>query len=169
VSSLLRRGPHRSLHLAHLDSDIVPHCAGVCLTVPVRAENISYGFRRNLLGLKRPAVLLIALCVVANVCIRDFQVDPTRFWAGSLVCLALLVAGLVWLTVIQLAFVEDAGRTYALRLLVSSMRCAAKQDIAEDSEITHAYGDSPLHDSMNIKDVGSSAVSIFDSRFMLMA
>ena len=26
----------------------------------VRAENISYGFRRNLLGLKRPAVLLIA-------------------------------------------------------------------------------------------------------------
>jgi len=85
----------------------------------VRAENIAYGFRRNLLGLKRPAVLLIALCIVANVffCIRDFQVDPTRFLAGSLVCLALFAVGLVWLIVIQMAFVEDAGRTYALRLL----------------------------------------------------
>lgn len=85
----------------------------------VRAENISYGFRRNLLGLKRPALLLISLCVVANIffCIRDFQADPTRFWAGSLVCLAILTVGLVWLRVIQLAFVEDAGRTYALRLL----------------------------------------------------
>ena len=85
----------------------------------VRAENISYGFRRNLLGLKRPAVLLITLCVVANVffCIRDFQVDPTRVWAGSLVCLALVAAGFVWLSVIKMEFVEDAGRTYALRLL----------------------------------------------------
>jgi hypothetical protein len=85
----------------------------------VRTENISYGFRRNLLGLKRPAVLLIALCVVANVffCIRDFQVDPTRFWAWCLVCLALVAVGLVWLIVIKMPFVEDAGRSYALRLL----------------------------------------------------
>jgi hypothetical protein len=67
-----------------------------------------YWGSRNLLGLKRPAVLLIALCIVASVffCIRDFQVDPTRFWAGSLVCLALLAVGLVWHIVIQMAFVE---------------------------------------------------------------
>ena len=85
----------------------------------VRAENISYGFRRNLLGLKRPAVLLIALCVVANVffSIRDFQVDPTRVCAGSLVSLALLAVGLVWQIIIKMSFVEDAGRTFALRLL----------------------------------------------------
>jgi hypothetical protein len=85
----------------------------------VRAENISYGFRRNLLGLKPPAVILIALCVAANVffCIRDFQIDPTRVWAGFLVSIALVAVGLVWLFVIKMVFVEDAGRTYALRLL----------------------------------------------------
>jgi hypothetical protein len=85
----------------------------------VRAENVSYGFRRNLFGLKRPAVLLITLCIAANVffCIRKFQVDPTRFWAGSFVGVALAAVGLVWLTIITMAFVEDAGRTYALRIL----------------------------------------------------
>jgi hypothetical protein len=64
-------------------------------------------------------VLLIALCVVANVffSIRDFQVDPTRVCAGSLVSLALLAVGLVWQIIIKMSFVEDAGRTFALRLL----------------------------------------------------
>lgn len=85
----------------------------------VRAENISYGFRRNLLGLKPPALVLIASSVVANVffCVRHFQIDPTRVWAGSLVTVALVAFGLVWLFVIKMAFVEDAGRSYALRLL----------------------------------------------------
>jgi hypothetical protein len=85
----------------------------------VRAENTSYGFRRNLLGLKCPAVLLITSCIAANIffCIREFQVEPTRFWAGFLISLALVAVGFVWLTVINMAFVEDAGRTYALRLL----------------------------------------------------
>jgi hypothetical protein len=85
----------------------------------VRSENISYGFRRNLLGLKLPAVLLILLCIAVNsfFCIREFHGDTTRLWAGSLVCLALVAVGLVWLSVIKMDFVEDAGRTYALRLL----------------------------------------------------
>ena len=85
----------------------------------IRAENISYGFRRNLLGLKPPAVLLIALSIVANVffCVRNFQIDPTRVWAGLLTTIALVAVGLVWLLVIKMAFVEDAGRSYALRLL----------------------------------------------------
>jgi hypothetical protein len=100
----------------------------------VRAENISYGFRRNLLGLKRPAVLLIVLCVVANVffCVRGFQVGPTRVWAGSLVSLALFGVGLVWLMIIKLLFVEDAGRTFALRLLaqcdVLQIKATAKEE-----------------------------------------
>jgi len=85
----------------------------------VRAENISYGFRRNLLGLKPLALLLIASSVVANVffCVRNFQADPTRVWAGSLVTVALVAFGLVWLFVIKMVFVEDGGRAYALRLL----------------------------------------------------
>lgn len=85
----------------------------------VRVENISYGFRRNLLGLKIPAVVFIAMCVIANVflCVRDVHAADTRFWAGALVSVALIAAGLVWLIVIKMPFVEDAGRTYALRLL----------------------------------------------------
>jgi hypothetical protein len=100
----------------------------------VQIENISYGFRRNLLGLKLPALFLIAMCVIANVflCVRDLNGDVTRFWAGYLVGLALVTAGLVWLIVIRMSFVEDAGRTYALRLLAQcdslQSRSAAKAE-----------------------------------------
>ena len=85
----------------------------------VRAENISYGFRRNLLGLKAPAVVIVVICVAANVllCVRNIQNDPTRMWAGALVSAALLGVGLLWIFVIKMSFVEDAGRCYALRLL----------------------------------------------------
>ena len=104
----------------------------------VRAENISYGFRRNLLGLKRPAVLLIALCVVANVffCIREnFQVKrPYAILGGVSGALALVAVGLVWLIVIKMPFVEDAGRSYALSTL-SSMRRVAKQNNVQSREI----------------------------------
>jgi hypothetical protein len=85
----------------------------------VRLENISYGFRRNLLGLKAPALLLLSLCIPLNValCIRALHGDDTRFWAGCAVSSALVAALIVWIFVIRLPFVEDAGRSYALRLL----------------------------------------------------
>lgn len=85
----------------------------------VRMENISYGFRRNLLGLKYPALLLLGLCLVINVglCLQAVHIDETRFWAGCTVSFAIAGALLVWILVIRLHFVEDAGRAYALRLL----------------------------------------------------
>ena len=85
----------------------------------VRAENISYGFRRNLFGLKTPALLLLLICLIANIWLsyRSVGGDATRFWVGLVVSSALLIAALAWIFVITIHFVEDAGRTYAIRLL----------------------------------------------------
>lgn len=93
----------------------------------VQVENISYGFRRNLLGLKVPAVLLLVLCLAGNILRTDraFHTDETRFWAGVAISIAMAAALLVWVFVIQQAFVEDAGRTYAVRLLA---QCDLLQD-----------------------------------------
>jgi hypothetical protein len=106
----------------------------------VRAENISYGFRRNLFGLKMPAMFLIALCIAASgsFCIRHRYDDPTRFWAGSLLCLALVAAGIIWLNVITMAFVEDGGRSYALRLLA---QCDVLQSKSAAKSRKHSAAD----------------------------
>lgn len=95
----------------------------------VRLENISYGFRRNLLGLRQAAALIVGFCIVVNVffCIHSLQTDSTRAWAGGLVAAALLLSEGVWLTMINLAFVEDAGRAYALRLLAQCDVLQTKQ------------------------------------------
>jgi hypothetical protein len=99
----------------------------------VRAENISYGFRRNLLGLKIPAIILVAICIAANACfcLRDVHVDATRVWAGSVVTLALVVTEVLWIVVITMDFVEDGGRAYALRLLA---QCEVLQSRSTKSE-----------------------------------
>ncbi len=85
----------------------------------VRAENISYGFRRNLLGLKIPAMLLLIFCLIADVCltVRSLHGEGKLFAAGCVLAGVMSVAGLVWLFVVTMDFVEDAGRSYALRLL----------------------------------------------------
>lgn len=85
----------------------------------VKAENISYGFRRNLLGLKSPALVLIAICFLADAffTLKSFRVEETRFQLGCILAFALVAAAAIWIGTIHMDFVEDAGRTYALRLL----------------------------------------------------
>jgi hypothetical protein len=85
----------------------------------VKAENISYGFRRNLLGLKSPALGLITTCLLADAffTLRSFRVDETRFQLGCILAFALAAAAAIWIGTIRMDFIEDAGRTYALRLL----------------------------------------------------
>jgi hypothetical protein len=85
----------------------------------VKVENISYGFRRNLCGLKVPAILITILALAINVrlTIQNFGVDDTRLWLGCALSLALLADTLIWIFVVGIPFVEDAGRSYALRLL----------------------------------------------------
>jgi hypothetical protein len=85
-------------------------------------ENIGYGFRRNLLGLKLPGLILNALIVA--VCLGIFwhrwPVDLSRPFDAKLlavVVIAVLHASYLALFVTDAAVVE-AARTYARQLLL---------------------------------------------------
>jgi hypothetical protein len=97
----------------------------------VRAENISYGFRRNLLGMKTPAIALIICCLIADICltVRSFHGDGKLFEGGCALAGIIFISGLIWLFVIRMDFVEDAGRSYALRLLAQCDVLASKPQI----------------------------------------
>jgi len=83
----------------------------------LHSENISYGFRRNLLGLKPVAVVLLILALAANVYPLITRDDQSRMVAAGVVELLLLLALVAWLYVVRPAFVEDASLAYAQRFL----------------------------------------------------
>jgi hypothetical protein len=85
----------------------------------VRSESIYYGFRRNLLGLKGIALLLLATCITLNawLTLKALHTDENRFWVGCILCFAFCADAGGWLIIIRMPFVVDAGHTYALRLL----------------------------------------------------
>jgi hypothetical protein len=87
----------------------------------VHEENISYGFRRNLLALK-PVGLPVATAsaVVDGLALAHHwpQLD-TLFWCGAVVGAGLLMAIAAWLFLIRVAFVADASFCYAERLLAA--------------------------------------------------
>lgn len=85
----------------------------------VFTENINYGFRRNLLGLKWLGVCISVIGIGA--CLARLQFGPNRQWlfeplqlAGLAVCLGLL---LIWLLVIRPTWVWSAAVDYAKRLI----------------------------------------------------
>jgi hypothetical protein len=81
-------------------------------------ENISYGFRRNLMGLKPVALSILALAVVGNA-LLTYLAGPvsTMFWPGIALEVGLLAAACAWIWMINKAFVVDASLAYAQRLL----------------------------------------------------
>ncbi|HTE20312.1 MAG TPA: hypothetical protein VK689_18255 [Armatimonadota bacterium] len=82
-------------------------------------ENISYGFRRNLFGL-RPLGLLISLCGVAG-CVWKLDQDlQARLPVSPLVVASLLFCvgfAAFWIFVVNAAWVRQAADDYAIRLL----------------------------------------------------
>jgi hypothetical protein len=84
-------------------------------------KNISYGFRRNVLGLRRlgVAVSLVALAGTTIATIHETivggQLDGTLVF-GGLVALAAL---LFWTTVVKASWVEAAANAYARELLAA--------------------------------------------------
>jgi hypothetical protein len=85
-------------------------------------ENIGYGFRRNLLGLKLPGLLLNALILTACLAIfwHRWPIDLSRPFDAKLlavVVIAVLHATYLALFVTEAAVVE-AARTYARQLLL---------------------------------------------------
>lgn len=88
----------------------------------VKDELIDYGFRRNLLGLK-PIGVMVALAVLTAhlwLAATNFGGDETRFWTATVMAIAMTGVIGAWLFVVRMPFVEDASRTYAIRLLAAS-------------------------------------------------
>jgi hypothetical protein len=85
----------------------------------VRAENISYGFRRNLLGMKWIGLTIVILCIALSGWLTyvSFHVNEGHLWVGSVLCFALAGDLAAWLFIVRMPFVEDAGHSYAIRLL----------------------------------------------------
>jgi hypothetical protein len=68
----------------------------------VRAENISYGFRRNLLGLKAIALTILLICIALTgwLTFMAGHVDENRFGLGCVLILALTGDLAAWLLAI---------------------------------------------------------------------
>jgi hypothetical protein len=83
-------------------------------------ENINYGFRRNLWGLKPYAIVLIAVCVLGNFLYQLFSLGIERYnhWpAAFYVCEGMLIVVLIiWISVFTKHWVKVAAFAYAERL-----------------------------------------------------
>jgi len=80
-------------------------------------ENISYGFRRNLLGVKPVALALIVLAIAINLYLSITCIDHNRMVADSVLELLLILGLMAWGWVVRPDFVEDASMAYAQRFL----------------------------------------------------
>lgn len=79
----------------------------------VQEENIQYGFRRNLLGLKPVAIGVIALSACADAIYLAIVGIDGRLIAAVAVGIGMLT---VWLAIVRPEWVHQAGRSYAERL-----------------------------------------------------
>lgn len=84
-------------------------------------ENIAYGFRRNLRGLKPFALVILALVLAANVALvwRGGWTSP-MLETGVMLGGGLALLTLIWIFYVTKPFVEDASLAYAQRLLAQS-------------------------------------------------
>jgi hypothetical protein len=88
----------------------------------VLTENIAYGFRRNLYGMKRAAVIvaIVGIVVVVVKLTMDIRAETTELViidAAALFLLCLLLA--IWSVRVSSTWVKAAADAYAVRLLSS--------------------------------------------------
>ena len=81
------------------------------------SENIAYGFRRNMLGIKKASITFLLIAIGVNAYMIFHSLDQERKTAAEIVELASVTAFAVWLIVITPDFVEDASSAYATRFL----------------------------------------------------
>lgn len=81
-------------------------------------ENISYGFARNLLGLK-PYGLVISgmVCLASAWWLLDTPSGSTPFFLGLILCGASFLVLLFWLFLVTEKSVENASQVYAEKIL----------------------------------------------------
>ena len=85
----------------------------------VHRENIHYGFRRNLWGLKQPGIAIAAVAAIvvcADMPGNLMSHEPVHLAQPVIVAINLLLL-LVWLFVVTRAWVKRAAMLYAERLL----------------------------------------------------
>ncbi|WP_339813556.1 hypothetical protein [Zunongwangia profunda] len=83
-------------------------------------ENISYGFRRNLWGLKKPAIIFIAIvaAVIAFAEYLQIQANGTSPSLISALCfIGLLLILLFWLLIVNKSWIKSVAFAYAERLV----------------------------------------------------
>lgn len=88
-------------------------------------ENIAYGFRRNLMGLKPVAIMLAMMATGANTYQIFTGTEQSRVIAAIAVELFFLLALGAWLYVVRADFVEDASMAYAERFLAQCEKAKA--------------------------------------------
>ncbi len=96
----------------------------------VFAENVNYGFRRNLWGLKPIGIVIAALATVAAAvaaCWHHGHDCQPLAVAAAAVNLLMLVAWLFWITP---GWVRIAGQAYAERLIEVGLRDARPEEAA---------------------------------------
>lgn len=81
----------------------------------LKDENIAFGFRRNLLGLKPVGLVLSLLTAVGSL--AAWLIVPDHKETSLLTGIAGIAASLLWTLVIRPSFVRDAGDAYATELL----------------------------------------------------
>lgn len=83
-------------------------------------ENISYGFQRNLFGLKPFGLGLSALALVVHILLLALAVhEEEHFWVGAAVCIPLAAFLFGWLFLVTEGAVAEASLAYAQRLLAN--------------------------------------------------
>lgn len=84
-------------------------------------ENIDYGFRRNLLGIKPIALFILVAAFSANAAALAWQFHQGAAfpWEGVALQVVLALIASTWLFVVNIAFVRDAAWAYATRLLAA--------------------------------------------------
>lgn len=81
-------------------------------------ENISYGFARNILGMKPFGLLISGLVCAGSACfLADTPTGSTTFLVGSVLCGASFLAFVLWLVLVNEQSVEDASQVYAEQIL----------------------------------------------------
>ena len=81
-------------------------------------ENISYGFARNLLGLKPFGLLISGLVFVGSAwLLTGTPVGSTTFLVGFVLCAVSFLALVLWLLLVNEQSVEKASQVYAEKIL----------------------------------------------------
>lgn len=82
-------------------------------------ENLDYGFRRNLCALKPVAVTILGLCILADAWLGllHFRGLTSDFWKAAVLDGVLVADLALWCWAVTVAFVTDASKSFATRLL----------------------------------------------------